>query len=165
LLRRHGTMVLGVCRRMLSHRQDVEDVFQATFLTLARKAASIRRGESLGCWLTVSPLPGPSGPDRRRLRSHEGQVADRSPPDPLSEITVREAQAVLDEELARLPERLQARWYSATWKAETRRGGPSTRLVARRLKRRLVQGRNASVTGSPNGPAPSAAAVGSRSDR
>src|SRR5947209_6925957 len=51
LVRRHGGMVLGVARRALPCPQDAEDVFQATFLVLARKAGSIRRRESVGGWL------------------------------------------------------------------------------------------------------------------
>src|SRR6266853_1703931 len=51
LVRGHGPMVLGVCRRVLRHAQDAEDVFQATFLILARKASSIRKPEALSCWL------------------------------------------------------------------------------------------------------------------
>jgi RNA polymerase sigma factor (sigma-70 family) len=47
----HGPMVLGLCRRLLRHELDAEDAFQATFLTLARKARSISNKESLGCWL------------------------------------------------------------------------------------------------------------------
>src|SRR5262249_58837083 len=51
LLRRHGPMVLSVCRRALANEQDREDVFQATFLLLARKAGSIRSRDSVGSWL------------------------------------------------------------------------------------------------------------------
>jgi RNA polymerase sigma factor (sigma-70 family) len=51
LVRRHGPMVLGVCRRVLRNEHDVEDVFQATFLVLVRKAASIKPRDLVGHWL------------------------------------------------------------------------------------------------------------------
>src|SRR5438067_1142699 len=51
LLWRHGPMVLGVCRRLLSNPHDAEDAFQATFLTLLKKAGSITAGAALGGWL------------------------------------------------------------------------------------------------------------------
>jgi DNA-directed RNA polymerase specialized sigma24 family protein len=51
LLGRHGPMVFGVCRRLLGRVQDAEDVVQAVFLLLARKASTIRKRASLGCWL------------------------------------------------------------------------------------------------------------------
>src|SRR6266849_312455 len=51
IVERHGPLVFGVCRRTLRSEHHAEDACQATFLVLARKAGSIRKRQSLGCWL------------------------------------------------------------------------------------------------------------------
>ncbi len=109
LVRRHGPMVLATCRRLLHHEQDAEDAFQATFLVLARKAASVRKRESIGPWLfgvaRRTALEARSAIARRQAR--ERQVEDMPHP----EATTAEPQdwrPLLDEELSRLPEKYQA---------------------------------------------------------
>lgn len=59
LVQRHGPMVLGVCRNVLHHQQDAEDVFQAVFLVLARKTHTIRKHQALSNWLHGSPIVWP----------------------------------------------------------------------------------------------------------
>src|SRR5436189_4265032 len=51
VVRRHGPMVLGVCRRILGNHHDAEDAFQATFLVLVRKSGSVMPKETVGNWL------------------------------------------------------------------------------------------------------------------
>src|SRR5580700_8215490 len=51
LVERHGPMVLGLCRSLVRDQHEAEDAFQATFLVLVRKAASIERTDTLGPWL------------------------------------------------------------------------------------------------------------------
>jgi RNA polymerase sigma factor (sigma-70 family) len=106
LVGRHGGMVLGVCRRVLGNEDDAEDVFQATFLVLSRKAATLVKKDAVGPWLfgVAHRLSLKARQQARRLPRRDRLPAQPSG-DPLDELTVREAQAVLDEELARLPQR------------------------------------------------------------
>ena len=60
ILRRHGPMVLGVCRRILEDPHDVDDAFQATFLVLIKKARSIRDSSQI---VHRSKSSGPSQSD------------------------------------------------------------------------------------------------------
>jgi RNA polymerase sigma factor (sigma-70 family) len=109
LLRRHGAMVLSVSKRVLHHTQDAEDVFQATFLLLARKAASIRKRESVSCWLhgVAHRLALKARTRLLTRQQHEKRVADRLPPEARAEAW-QEVQAALDAALDELPERYRA---------------------------------------------------------
>src|SRR5262245_12099539 len=51
LMRRHGPLVLGVCRRLLHDPNDADDAFQATFFVLARKAGAVGQPDRLANWL------------------------------------------------------------------------------------------------------------------
>ncbi len=107
LVRRHGPMVLGVARRLLGTGPEVEDVFQATFLVLCRKAGSLRQADSVANWLygVAVRLARRARVDAARRRRHERQASrpGAQAADPSAAISLREAQAVLDEELARFP--------------------------------------------------------------
>jgi RNA polymerase sigma factor (sigma-70 family) len=110
LVQRHGPMVLGVCRRILRDVHDADDVFQATFLVLARKAGALDAQRPLGSWLyTVArnlALEHRASAARRQAREKE---AAAMPTTELSAETAwRELCEVLDAELGRLPEKYRA---------------------------------------------------------
>jgi RNA polymerase sigma factor (sigma-70 family) len=106
LIERHGPMVLGVCRRALGNTDDAEDAFQATFLVLARKAAAIHTTASLGSWLyrVARSVSANQRRERSRREQRERGVPSPASRDPAAEVSWREVQAALDEELDRLPE-------------------------------------------------------------
>src|SRR5215467_12559015 len=108
LLRRHGPLVLRVCRTVLRHEQDAEDAFQATFLVLALRADSVRKGRSLGSWLYGVAQRTALAADRRarRRRKYEQRVPVLPEiASPLGNACVEELRRALDEETARLPEK------------------------------------------------------------
>jgi RNA polymerase sigma factor (sigma-70 family) len=106
LVRRHGPMVWGVCRRLLGHTQDAEDAFQVTFLVFVRKAASVAPREMVGNWLygvaqqTARKARMTAGKRRTRERPLAA-VSDVARTEPASR---GDAAALLDGELSRLPE-------------------------------------------------------------
>jgi RNA polymerase sigma factor (sigma-70 family) len=104
LIARHGPMVLRVCRRALDHEQDSEDAFQATFLVLARHGGSIRQREALTDWLHGVAYRTAMKAKRTaaRRRNHEAQRRARTP-EAVAGPTWSDVQAVLDEEIQRLP--------------------------------------------------------------
>jgi RNA polymerase sigma factor (sigma-70 family) len=102
LVHRHGPMVWGVCCRVLESRQDAEDAFQATFLVLVRKAASVAK---VGNWLYGvahrTALKARTTAARRRAR--EKPVAAMVEPAQPEPEPAQDWRDVLDQELARLP--------------------------------------------------------------
>jgi RNA polymerase sigma factor (sigma-70 family) len=107
LMLRHGPMVLGLCHRILHHAHDAEDAFQATFLVLARMAGSIRKHEALGSWLhgVAYRTALKARQALARQRQLERRVPDMAREQPPAETTLDDLQAVLDEEVNRLPEK------------------------------------------------------------
>ncbi len=110
LLRRHGPMVLRVCQSVLHNLHDSEDVFQAAFLVLARKAGSIQRREAVSGWLyrVAYHLAVKAQANAVRRKNHEKRAAVVPSAEPLLDMSLRELQGVLHEEIQRLPEQYRA---------------------------------------------------------
>ncbi len=109
LVARHGPMVLGVCRRALADPEDVEDAFQATFLVLVRRAASVRATDSLGRWLygvsrrVAAKARSRSRRDRRRTTPLQAELTASDPANDQAGLL-----AALDDEVSRLPAKYRA---------------------------------------------------------
>jgi RNA polymerase sigma factor (sigma-70 family) len=109
IVSRHGPMVLGVCRRVLVDARDVEDAFQATFVILARKGATLGEADPFGHWLygvayRVALRARASAARRRKLERSGAPPEVSKAEDPGR----RELARVIDEELARLPSKYRA---------------------------------------------------------
>lgn len=106
LVARHGPMVLGICRRMLQNPRDVEDAFQATFLVLVRRAASIRDRELLGNWLYgVARRVSVRSRSKRAKLPYGAELSQLEDDCAAWDQDGFELRSVLDEELAKLPEK------------------------------------------------------------
>jgi RNA polymerase sigma factor (sigma-70 family) len=110
LVKRHGPMVLRMCRRILHDIHDADDAFQATFLILVRKASLIARPELLSNWLygvayrvAVKALA-----KAARRSKYERRAPVMTLVDPMADVTERELCAVLDAELSHLPDEYRA---------------------------------------------------------
>ncbi|MGP0068313.1 MAG: RNA polymerase sigma factor [Isosphaeraceae bacterium] len=175
LVKRHGPLVERICRRILRNEQDVEDVFQATFLTLARKAAVVPWQDSVSAWLTTVAhrLALHARTGAARHRGHEipitaltvgamdvdGWLPERYHPlfDPAPEIERSDLRRLLDAELRLLPEKYRAPvvlCYLEGWTHEEAAqqlgwpmGSMSRRLErARTLLRRRLARRGLAIT-------------------
>src|SRR5579871_5375562 len=141
LVKRHGPMVLSVCRRVLQHTEDAEDTFQATFLVLARRAGSIRKQESVSSWLhgvayRVSRM---YKTKKARCLSSQRTMPVPLAADPGEDINWRELRSLLDVELQKLPEKYRSPLvlcYLEGWTRDeaARQLGVSKAVFRRRLE-------------------------------
>jgi RNA polymerase sigma factor (sigma-70 family) len=152
LVKRHGPMVLGVCRRILANVQDSEDAFQATFLILARKARSVVNRQALAGWLytVASRTAAEARAVNARRQKREKQVPQMPQP-VVAPAEPKDWQPLLDEELNRLPEKQRTPVVLCDLEGLTRReaagqlgvpeGTLSSRLISarRKLAQRLAR--------------------------
>ncbi len=129
LVRRHAPMVWGVCRRLLRSHHDAEDAFQATFLVLVQKAATLPDRETVGNWLY-----GVAHQTAVRMRAmvakrgvRERQVTVMPEPATAEQYVWNDLAPVLDEELSRLPDKYRVLIVLCDLEGVTRKD------VARRL--------------------------------
>ena len=141
IVRRHGPMVWGVCQRLLANHHDIEDAFQATFLVLVRRAASVRHREQLANWLhgvaRQTALKARATACRKGAR--ERQVNEMpehaAPPEAANDL-----RPMLDHELSLLPETYRAVLVLCDLEGQTRKAaarilGLAEGTVASRLAR------------------------------
>jgi RNA polymerase sigma factor (sigma-70 family) len=158
LVRRHGPMVMGVCRRVLHNAHDAEDAFQATFLVLVRKAATLRSPGMIGNFLYGvayrTALAARKAAARRRAK--EAQVVRQTA---MPEIPWADLWPVLDQELERLPEKYRAVVVLCDLEGKTRKeaarqlgwpeGTVASRLAqARTMLAKRLSRRGLAVSGS-----------------
>jgi RNA polymerase sigma factor (sigma-70 family) len=143
LVERHGAMVLRVCRRTLGNDADAEDAFQAVFLVLARKAGGSAWHESVASWLHAATHRVASDLRRKAaVRDHHESRAVAPSRDRAEELTLAEVRWILDEELARLPERYRAPLLLCYWEGRTQEeAARQLGWSAGTLKGRLDRGR------------------------
>jgi RNA polymerase sigma factor (sigma-70 family) len=163
LMRRHGPMVWGVCRRLLRHH-DAEDAFQAAFLALVRKAASIAPREMVANWLfgvanKIAKKARAMQAKRRTKERQEATMLEAQAPE--SDIR-NDLQRLLDQELSRLPAKYRIAILLCDLEGKTRKeaavqlglpegtlAGHLTRgraMLAKRLTRRGIELSGAALT-------------------
>jgi RNA polymerase sigma factor (sigma-70 family) len=157
LVRRHSPMVWGVCRRVLGDRHDAEDAFQATFLVLVRKAASIASPGLLANWLYrvayQTALNARAIAARRKER--ERQVTEMPEPEVVPQDLWHDLRPLLDEELSRLPAKYRAVIILCDLEARTRQeaarqlGVPEGTVAGRLARARAMLAKRITRHGLP----------------
>ncbi len=160
LVKRHGPMVLGVCRRVVGDWHAAEDAFQAVFVVLARRAAAVRPREQVGNWLygVAYRTACKARAALARRRSREKQVDPMPHPEAKPADVWHDLRPVLDAELARLPDKLRLPLVLCDLEGRPQRaaarqlGLPAATLAnrlaaARRLLARRLAGRGIGLAG------------------
>ena len=122
LLDKHGGMVWRICQRQLWVREDVEDAFQSTFVTLAKRARSVRKGASVASWLyKVAYHQSLKLAQARTKRPEQAFVEEPEAVDNVfSQLRDREQAMILDEEVSRLPEQRRSAVIRCCLEGKTR---------------------------------------------
>lgn len=145
LVRRHGPMVWGVCGRVLRNHHNAEDAFQATFLVLLRKAASVVPREMVANWLYgvafQTALKARATLAKRRVRERPTTEM----PEPARERDLwHDLQSLLDRELSRLPGKYRVPIVPCDLEGKTRKesarqlGCPEGTVAARVARGRVM---------------------------
>jgi RNA polymerase sigma factor (sigma-70 family) len=146
LVKRHGPMVWGVCRRILRNYHDAEDAFQATFLVLVRKAASIASRELLANWLygVAHQTALKTRTTAANRRGRERQVMEMPEPVTAEPDLWNDLQPLLDQELSHLPDKYRIAIVLCDLEGKTRKeaarqlGVPEGTLAARVARARVI---------------------------
>jgi RNA polymerase sigma factor (sigma-70 family) len=146
LVRRHAALVWGVCRRVLGNHHDAEDAFQATFLILVRKAASIASPRLLANWLygVAHQTARKARATAAKRRARERQVTQMPEPAAAESDLWNDVQPLLDQELSRLPDIYRVAIVLCDLEGKTRKeaarqlGVPDGTLAARLARGRVL---------------------------
>src|SRR5262245_53035772 len=155
LVRRHGPMVWGVCRRVLRSHEDAEDAFQATFLVLVRKATSIVPREMVANWLygVAHQTALNARVTAARRRERERQVTEMPEPAVAEPDLWDDLQPLLDAALSRLPDKYRAVIILCDLEGKTRKeaarqiGVPEGTVAGRLARARVMLAKRLSQRG------------------
>ncbi|MBL8822951.1 MAG: sigma-70 family RNA polymerase sigma factor [Planctomycetia bacterium] len=147
LMKRHGSLVWGVCRRLLIRHHDAEDAFQATFIVLARKAATLRQPEQLAAWLHGVAQRTAWQISRQQKLSHAMEPLLDIPVADAQLATWKECRQIIDQAVSKLPASLRIVFLLSQYEEQTtlaiarKLGVPEGTVVSRLHRaRKLLQG-------------------------